>query len=106
MQSSIFVVSTGSGPLFWVLSVADCLPPSSMMSSSTAERIVLLMRRECPSFIPYFWSFNVILPETELPVVKRTHIVLPARTRNQMVGELTFHLCYYGMLWSYFSFLN
>jgi hypothetical protein len=32
MQSSIIVVSTGSGPLFWALFVADFLPPSSMMS--------------------------------------------------------------------------
>ena len=46
MQSSIIVVSTGSGPLFWVPFVADFLPPSPMMSSSTAVPIVLSMPRE------------------------------------------------------------
>ncbi len=46
MQSSIIVVSTGSGPLFWALFVVDFLPPSSMMSLSTAVRTVLSMPRE------------------------------------------------------------
>jgi hypothetical protein len=46
IQSSIIVVNTGSGPLFWALFVADFLPPSSMMFSSTAVRTVLSMLRE------------------------------------------------------------
>jgi hypothetical protein len=84
MQSSIFVVSTGSGPLFWALFVADFLLPSSMMSSSTAVRTVLSMLRELPLFIPCFLGLNTnytILSVTPLSVAKRTHIV-PAPTRN------------------------
>ena len=46
LQSSIIVVSTGSGPLFWAPFVADFLPPSSMRSSSTAVRTVLSIPRE------------------------------------------------------------
>ena len=46
IQFSIIVVNTGSGPLFWALFVADFLPHSSMMSSSTAVRTVSLMPRE------------------------------------------------------------
>jgi hypothetical protein len=46
IQSSVIAISTGSGLLFWALLWADCLPPLSMMPSSTSVRKVLLMRRE------------------------------------------------------------